>query len=203
MARRRSSAVLNIGRELILPKGTNVLGPLRTRRSIWWLRSGHVRLSVKEAIIDQLDGGSFFGEGTVLGLPPHYDAATCLSEVKLIHFRMVEFARKVKADSRFATAVIQSLARRLRRCEKLIFSFVTEPAETRLARLLLEMAPEGKGWTRLRFAFTNPELARMIGSSRWRVSYFVNRFQRLGWLRRSHGLWVQRRKAEAFLQKAG
>src|SRR5438477_452503 len=55
------------------------------------------------------------------------------------------------------------------------------------------------GQVRLSFRFTNVELAKMVGTTRWRVSHLLNRFQRLGWLRRDRELWVQREGIQEYL----
>jgi CRP-like cAMP-binding protein len=119
----------------------------------------------------------------------------------VVLFSKKDFFRRVRQVPGFTSVVLQNLLRRLNRYEQSIARFVTVPAEARLASLLFELAPAKTGWVQLPFALTNPELAKMIGSTRWRVSYFLNRFQSLGWLRRSHGLWVERRKLKAFLEK--
>jgi CRP/FNR family transcriptional regulator, cyclic AMP receptor protein len=190
------------GREISFPKGTNVFAYRPARRGICWLRSGHVRLIVNDAIIDHLAPGSFFGEWTALvDTPPPKTTALSLAPVSVVVFSRKDFFRRVRQVPGFTSTVLQNLFRRLSRYEKSIARFVTAPAEARLASLLFELAPPKGGWVRLPFALTNPDLAKMIGSSRWRVSYFLNRFQRLGWLRRSHGLWVERRKLKAFVEK--
>jgi CRP/FNR family transcriptional regulator, cyclic AMP receptor protein len=189
------------GHTLTFPKGANVFASPSARRGICWLRSGQVRLIVNEAIIDHLGPGSFFGGSAASATPRAQAAALSLAPVSVIVFRNKEFLRRVHQVPGFATAVLRNLVRRLSRCEQSIARLVTEPAEARLASVLFELAPVKAGWVRLPLALTNPDLAKMIGSSRWRVSYFLNRFQRLGWLRRSHGLWVERRKLRAFLEK--
>jgi hypothetical protein len=70
--------------------------------------------------------------------------------------------------------------------------------------LLFRLLPgqPGSGWVRLHWNPTNPEMARRIGTTRWRVSRLVNQFRRLGWLRRENGLWVQREGLDAFLHPA-
>jgi CRP-like cAMP-binding protein len=202
MPTRNNYPLTNRGREFTFPKGTNVLGSSSARRYIYWLRSGHVRLSNDgHAIIDHLESGSFFGEKAFLDLRRVRETAMTLSPVTVIRFGKAEFLRRMQQEPGFATKTLRNLACRLSRCEHRISSFVTEPVETRLARLLLLVAPAGTGWGRLPFTLTNPEISRMIGASRWRVSHFLNRFQRQGWLRRQEGLWVHRRRLAAYLRK--
>src|SRR5438067_9783806 len=127
------SSTLTEGRELVFPKGTNVLGSSLARRGILWLRSGHVRLSHNDnAIIDHLEPGAIFGEKAMLDPPRPRDTATCLSPVTVIVFRKTEFFRTLQQERGFAKEVFRSLAQRLTYCEQRISSFVTEPAEIRL-----------------------------------------------------------------------
>jgi len=98
--------------------------------------------------------------------------------------------------------VLKNLALRLERYEETIRDLVTEPTERRLALALARLAPSrpSTGWVRLLWNPTNPELARIVGTTRWRVSHFLNHFQRLRWVRRQEGLWVQREGLQGFLQ---
>ncbi len=201
MSQRRDARAPAEGREVTFPKGTNVLAYRPARRGICWLRSGHVRLIVNDAIIDHLAPGSFFAGNAIADKPRPPATALSLAPVSVVVFSKRDFFRRVRKVPGFTSAALQNLFRRLSRYEQSIARFVTAPAEARLASLLFELAPAKAGWVQLPFALTNPDLAKMIGSTRWRVSYFLNRFQRLGWLRRSHGLWVEKRKLKAFLEK--
>src|ERR1700688_4472982 len=108
--------LLNRGRELAFPKGTNVLGSSSARRYIYWLRSGQVRLSHDDkAIIDHLESGSFFGEKAFLDSPPVRETALTLSPVTVIRFGKAEFLRRMQQEPGFATKTLRNLACRLSR----------------------------------------------------------------------------------------
>jgi CRP-like cAMP-binding protein len=105
-------------------------------------------------------------------------------------------------DPRFTSAVLRSLARRIQRYQRALNEFVMEPAERRLVLLLLRLTKGRRrsNWVRLPFEFTNGHLSKAIGTTRGRVSYFLNRFERLGFLRRRNGLELNVSLAEEFLE---
>jgi CRP-like cAMP-binding protein len=169
---------------------------------MYLLRSGRIQLSRgRRAIVDHLTAGHFFGEQFLLGRAREDREAKALSPVDVDAFRRSELLNRLQ-DRRFCLRLLKSLALRLDRYEQTFCSFVTERAERRLARLLCRLAPvgPGAGWVQLPSGLTNPSLAKMVGTTRWRISHFLNHFRELGWLRREHGLWVQREGIRAFLQ---
>lgn len=185
------------------PGGTSLFDREHPSRRIYWLRSGRLRLSSdREAILDHLTRGDFFGEKYLLASRRVNQAAKALSPVEVIVFRKPEFFERLRQDRRFARHVLENLALRMDRYEETIRDFVAEPAERRLAHALFRLMPSrpGTGWVRLPCNPTNPELARIVGTTRWRISHFLNRFQRQGWLRRKEGLWAQHEGLQAFLR---
>ena len=185
------------------PAGTKVFDSEHPSRGIYLLNSGRVRLSSgPKAIVDELTPGSFFGEKCFLTPRRSDAAATTLSPVVATVYRRSELLQRLQRDPLFARRLQKNLALRMDRCEQAIRDFVTEPAERRLARLLSRFTPArpASGWVRLPLRATNVELAQMVGTTRSRVSHFLNHFQRLGWLsRRAEGLWVHREGLNQFL----
>jgi CRP/FNR family transcriptional regulator, cyclic AMP receptor protein len=184
------------------PAGIYVFDRQHPSRQVYWLRSGRVQLSSgREAILDHLTRGDWFGEKLLLTSRRIDLVAKTLSPVKVIAFRKSELWEQLRRDRRLARQVLKNLALRVDRYEEAIRNFITEPAERRLAHALVRLLPSrpASGWVRLPSNFTNPELARIVGTTRWHISHFVNRFQQLGWLRRQEGLWVQREGLQAFL----
>lgn len=187
------------------PSGTRLFNSDHPARRVYLLRSGRVRLSINnEAIIDHLRPGQFFGEKSFLGEHSSQEMAVTLSPVKVVVFRKSEFLRHLQNDPRFANRVLRSLALRLDGCEQTIRDLVTQSTERRLARLLLRVAASGSHscWSRLPINLTNPEIAKMIGTTRWRVSSLLSSFQRLGCVRREQGLWVNRETLQEYLEPA-
>jgi len=177
----------------------------RASRRVYLLRSGRVQLAWgHEAIVDYLAPGNFFGEQCLLGARHRGQIATSLSPVEVSAFRRSELLDRVQKDRRFALQLVKNLALRLNRYEQIIRDSVAEGAERRLARLLFRFLPAraGAGWVRLQFNPSNPELAKTIGTTRWRIAHFMRKFHELGWLDRRPELWVRTEGIQEFLQSA-
>ena len=186
------------GQAVSFAEGTNLYEEGSRKRQILLLNAGQVRLTGRNGVIfDHLKRGSFLGEKSLLPSNATGGTATALAPVDAMLFGIPDLKGEFRRDPDFAVRMVKDLAMRLDRYEELICDLVTEQAEVRLARLLLRVAPArpANGWARLPFSFTNVELAKMIGTTRWRISYLLNRFQRLGWLRRDQHLWLRREAA--------
>lgn len=190
------------GRALHLPAGTVLFDLERPNRRMHRLDSGRVRLlSDSNAVLEHLEPGDFFGETSLCNPRWGGQIALALSPLEVTVFLKSKLLERIQQDRRFASALLRNLAQRLQRYQKTVNDFVAEPAERRLAFLLARLVPTGhaSGWVRLPVGLTNIELARTIGTTRGRVSYFLNRFERLGWLRRREGLWIDREGLSKFL----
>jgi len=172
--------------ELSVPQGTELFGADRAPAGLYLLRSGHVRLfGADETILDHLNPGAFFGEKAFLGRPAlKRQTAVAVSPVKITVYKKTALQRQMQDDPHFATRTLKALGRRLDRYEQVIREFVREPADRRLAYMLLRVAPSRPGWVQIPFPLSNPELSKMAGTSRWRISHLLNCFQTLGLLRR-------------------
>jgi CRP-like cAMP-binding protein len=202
--RRRVRQKRQWGTPQYFPAGTTIFGPDHPPHRIYQLNSGHVQLwKGPEAIVDQLAPGDFFGENCFLNPRRSDQVATALSQVEATAFRRSELLHYLRRDPRFAGRLLKSLTLRLNRYESSIRDFVAEPAERRLARLLLRFMPArpASGWIPLPLRATNGDLARMAGMTRWHVSHFLSHFQRLGWLsRRQQQVSIYREGLEEFLR---
>lgn len=184
------------------PAGTNLFDLDHPSRRIYLLRAGRVQLSRgRDTILAHLTAGNFFGEECFLNPGQRFQVAKSLSPVTVSVFRSSELLDRVQQDRRFALRLLKNLILRLDRCGQTIRDFVTESAEHRLAWLLLRLAPAkpASGWVHLRFSPSNAELARTIGTTRSRISHFLNHFRQLGWLERRPELWVHREGLREFL----
>jgi CRP-like cAMP-binding protein len=153
-------------------------------------------------ILNHLGKGNFVGEKLLLSQPRTHQVATAVSPVQVESFRRKDLLRRVQQDRPFALQLLKGLAGRIDRHEETIRDFAKERFARRLALVLCRLLPARpiSGWVRLEWNPTNPEMARRIGTTRWRISRLVSQFQRLGWLHREKGLWVHREGLEAFLQ---
>jgi CRP/FNR family transcriptional regulator, cyclic AMP receptor protein len=176
----------------------------RAPRCVYLLRSGRVQLARGEAIVDYLTPGSFFGVTCLLGTRHGGQIAPSLSKVRVLSLRRSQLLDLVQKDRRFALRLLKNMALRLNRCEQTIRDSVAEGAEQRLARLLFRFMPARAGsvWVRLQFSPSNSELAKTIGTTRWRIAHFMRKFHELGWLDRRPELWVRTEGIQEFLQSA-
>ncbi|HUX66408.1 MAG TPA: Crp/Fnr family transcriptional regulator [Terriglobales bacterium] len=158
--------------------------------AVFYLQRGKVKLTVvshtgKEAVVALLELGSFVGEGCLAGQPLRMATATAMEEgaavVRLERKRMILLLR---AQPAFAQAFLVYLLSRNIRIEADLVDQLFNSAEKRLARILLLMARYGKeGKSEEVVAKISQEtLAEMIGTTRSRVSYFMNRFRKLGFI---------------------
>jgi CRP-like cAMP-binding protein len=185
------------------PAGVDVVDSRHLARYVYLLRSGQVRLSSGEAaVLDYLTPGDFFGEEWLVTPRRRVQIAKSLSPVTVSVFRSSQLLDRVQKDRRFALRLLRNLACRLDRYRLAIRDFVTEPAERRLARRLswLASARPASGWVRLRCSPSNAELAKTIGTTRWRISYFMRHFQQLGWLQRRPEIWIHREGLAEYLE---
>lgn len=184
------------------PAGTTLFDSAHPSKYIYRIRSGTVQLtSASGVVLDDLDAGDLFGEKALLSDWEEKLTATVTSPARLDFYSKRSLGVQMRTDGRFAERVVQALARRLDRSERMIRELATEPVTRRLALLLLRCLPDGHetGFVQLEWNPTNPELARRIGTTRWLVSRVLNRFQRLGWLRRDEGVWIHRQRLRDFL----
>jgi CRP/FNR family cyclic AMP-dependent transcriptional regulator len=185
------------------PAGTTLFDQDDPARRVYALDSGRIRLaSGRQAVLDYLTAGHFFGLKCLLRNPTT-QSADALTGVKLSAFNKLRLLDQLQRDRRFALRLLESLATRLDRYERIIHSFITEGAERRLARLLLRLASgQGtSGWTDLPDELTNLELAKMVGTTRWRISHFLTRFQQNDLMRRHGRMFsVHRERLAEFLR---
>jgi CRP/FNR family cyclic AMP-dependent transcriptional regulator len=158
--------------------------------AIFYLQKGKVKLSVvsqqgKEAIIGLLAPGDFFGEGSIAGQPLRMSTALAMTDCSLIRIEkkaMMQVLHQQHAMSDMFVAYL--LARNIRYEEDLVDQLFNS-SEKRLARILLLLArfgKEGKPESVIP-AITQETLAEMVGTTRSRVNFFLNRFRKLGFIK--------------------
>ena len=156
---------------------------------VMYIQSGTVKLSVlsesgREAVIAMLDVGDFFGEGCLAGQPVRMGSATAATRSAILRIgkaKMVQLLHKQPAMSdRF---IAHMLARNIRFEQDLVDQLFNS-SEKRLARTLLLLARFGKQDKPVRVAPTLSQatLAEMIGTTRSRVNFFLNKFKKLGFI---------------------
>ena len=165
--------------------------------SVFYIQTGRVKLTVvsqrgKEAVIALMDAGSFFGEGCLAGKLVRLTSATVVDESTIVRIDKQVMIHVLGNEPTFSSIFLEYiLARNLRIQEDLVDQLFNS-SEKRLARVLLLLAHFGKeGKPEPVIAKVSQEmLAEMIGTTRSRVNFFMNKFRKLGFLEYNGGLHV-------------
>ena len=157
--------------------------------AVFYLQSGRVQLTVvsargKEAVIGVLERGSFFGEGCLAAQPLRMSTASAIQPSRIIRVGRSAMVGLLHREPEFAELFTAYLLSRNVRIEEDLVDQLFNSSEKRLARALLLLSHFGKD--------SRPEsvipkvsqetLAAMIGTTRSRVSYFMNRFREMGFI---------------------
>ena len=165
--------------------------------SVMYVDSGAVRLSVvshtgKEAVIAVLDAGHFFGEGCLASQPGRMATATAMTACEILSIEKQEMVRELHARPAFADRFLTHMLTRNIRIEEDLIDQLFNSSEKRLARTLLLLArygePEASHRTLPRVS--QETLAEMVGTTRSRVNFFMNKFRKLGFIEYNGGLKV-------------
>jgi CRP/FNR family transcriptional regulator, cyclic AMP receptor protein len=159
-------------------------------KAVFYLRKGLVRLSVtshtgKEAIVDMLGPGDFFGTWCLAGHPFRMATATATERTTVCMISKNQILRMLNTKHRLSDRLISCLLARNIRIGHDLANLLLNSAEKRLARKLLllsEFGTRDKTGTTLPKAVSQTMLAEMIGITRERVNFFMNRFRRLGFV---------------------
>jgi CRP/FNR family cyclic AMP-dependent transcriptional regulator len=157
--------------------------------SIFYIRKGKIKLSVvsrqgKVAVVAMLGAGNFFGEGCLAGQTRRMANCTTLSPCSLARLDKVAAIRVLHEEPVFAQVFLHHLLTRSIRIEEDLVDQLFNSSEKRLARVLLLLANFGKeGEPQTAIAKISQEtLAGIVGTTRSRVSFFMNKFRKLGFI---------------------
>ena len=155
--------------------------------SVFYIQSGKVRKTIvseqgKEAVVALLGTGDFFGEGCLTGEPLRLATVSAMTECVIVRIAKADIIRVIHEEPAFAELFIAHLLSRNSRVEEDLVDQLFNSSEKRLARVLLLLANFGKeGRPEPILAKISQEtLAEMIGTTRSRVSHFMNKFRELG-----------------------
>ena len=165
--------------------------------SVLYLETGTVRLSVvshagKEAVVAVLDGGHFFGEGCLAGQSQRMATATAMAPCTILTVEKQEMVRQLHAQPAFADRFLSHMLTRNIRIEEDLIDQLFNSSEKRLARTLLLLARYGEpGASHRTLPKVSQEvLAEMVGTTRSRVNFFMNKFRKLGFIDYNGGLKI-------------
>ena len=167
--------------------------------SVFYIQEGKVKVTVlsqqgKEAVTAILGAGDFMGEGCLAGQPKRLSTATAITECVIARISKSEINRVIHQEPSFAELFISHLLARNIRAEEDLVDQLFNSSEKRLARTLLLLANFGKeGEPEPILAKISQEtLADMIGTTRSRVSAFMNKFRQLGLIEYNGNIEVHR-----------
>jgi CRP/FNR family cyclic AMP-dependent transcriptional regulator len=162
--------------------------------AIFYIQKGKVKLTVvsqqgKEAVIGMLSLHDFFGEGCLSGQPLRMATATAMADCQIMRLEKAETIRVLHDEPSFSQLFLAYLLTRNTRLEEDLVDQLFNSSEKRLARVLLLLANFGKeGKPEPVVAKISQEtLAEIIGTTRARVSFFMNKFRKLGLIDYSSG----------------
>jgi CRP/FNR family cyclic AMP-dependent transcriptional regulator len=165
--------------------------------SVLYIQKGAVKLSVlshggKEAVVAMLGPGDFFGERALAGHPVRLEAATAITETTVLLVPKQQMIRLLHDQHALSDRFIRFMVTRNIRIEADLVDQLFNSSEKRLARTLLLLARYGKPdqTHRVLPRISQETLAKMIGTTRSRVNFFMNKFKKLGFIEYNGGLKV-------------
>ena len=183
-------ATLGEGRKVVhFAKKQTIFAQGDPTDAVFYVHTGKVRLTVvskigKEATLGILGEGEFFGEGGLAGQPLRMGSATAMTDCELLRIDKKAMMLALHREHTFSDLFVAYLLARNIRYEEDLVDQLFNSSEKRLARILLLLAHFGKeGVPEIVIPKISQEtLAEMIGTTRSRVSFFMNRFRTLGFL---------------------
>ena len=193
-------STINVGRKIVaFSRNQTFFAQGDSSDAVFYIREGKVRLTVvseigKEATIGVLNEGDFFGEGCLTGQSVRLCSATALTNCSVMKIDKKSMMEVLHREQAFSDMFVAHLLARNIRYEEDLVDQLFNSSEKRLARVLLLLAhfgKEGKQETVIP-KMSQETLAEMVGTTRSRVSFFMNRFRKLGFVDYDggHGLQV-------------
>jgi CRP/FNR family cyclic AMP-dependent transcriptional regulator len=164
--------------------------------SVFFLQEGDVKLAVlapsgKEAVVAMLGPGDFVGEGCLAGQPRRMGSARAVAPSLLLRIDKRDMQALLRAHPAFADRFLAHMLARNIRIEEDLVDQLFNSSEKRLARTLLLLARYGtEDTTHVLPKLSQETLAEMVGTTRSRVNFFMNKFRKLGLIEYNGGLKV-------------
>jgi CRP/FNR family transcriptional regulator, cyclic AMP receptor protein len=166
-------------------------------KNILYIQKGGVRLSIvnetgKEAVVAVLGPGDFFGEGCLAGQTIRIGTATAVAPTTVLVIEKKEMSRVLHAEHEFSDRFISYMLSRNIRVEEDLVDQLFNSSEKRLARTLLLLARYGKEDQpqRVLAKISQETLAEIVGTTRSRVNFFMNKFRKMGFIKYNGGLYI-------------
>jgi len=183
-------STLDGGRKIVaFPKKQTIFVQGDSSDAVFYIQEGKVKLTVvgtrgKEATIGILNEGDFFGEGCLTGQPLRLCYATAMTDCSVMRIDKKSMIEVLHREHSFSNMFVAYLLTRNIRYEEDLVDQLFNSSEQRLARILLLLSHFGKeGKHQVAIPKISQEtLAEMVGTTRSRVSFFMNRFRKLGFI---------------------
>jgi CRP/FNR family cyclic AMP-dependent transcriptional regulator len=170
-------------------KNQNIFCQGEMAESVFYIQRGRVKLTVlseqgKEAVVGILEAGQFFGEGCLNGHPLRISTTTAMEDCIITSIAKSAMITTLQEEPKFSEMFMAYLLTRNSRVEEDLIDQLFNSSEKRLARLLLILANFGKEGPPqpITVELSQETLAEMIGTTRSRVSFFMNKFRKLGFI---------------------
>jgi CRP/FNR family transcriptional regulator, cyclic AMP receptor protein len=191
-------ATIGDGRKILaVPKKQSIFTQGDRADAVFYIQRGKVRLTVvsktgREATIGILSEGNFFGEGALAGQVLRMGSAAAISDCELLRVDKKAMMEALHREHAFSDMFVAYLLARNIRYEEDLVDQLFNSSERRLARVLLLLAHFGKDGKPETVVpkISQETLAEMVGTTRSRVSFFMNRFRKLGFIHYNGGLEV-------------
>jgi CRP/FNR family cyclic AMP-dependent transcriptional regulator len=158
-------------------------------KSVMYIQHGGVKLSVlsktgREAVVAMLGPGDFFGEGALAGQPVRIGSATAITPTSVLVIEKNQMVKVLHKQHAFSDRFISHMLSRNMRIEQDLIDQLFNSSEKRLARALLLLARYGKQSKPRQVVpkISQETLSEMVGTTRSRVNFFMNKFKRLGFI---------------------
>src|SRR3984893_7053775 len=188
-------------------KNQNVFEQGDIADTVFYIQKGRVKLTVlseqgKEAVVAILEPGQFFGEGCMNGHPRRIATTTAIENCVITSITKAAMVAAIHDEPRFSELFMAYLLTRNSRIEEDLIDQLFNSSEWRLARLLLLLANFGKegGGEPIAVTLGQETLAEMIGTTRSRVSFFMNKFRKKGFIDYNGKIEVHRSLLDAVLR---
>jgi CRP-like cAMP-binding protein len=183
------TAPIRSRRKLQLPKGAVAFSQGSPASDVFYIQRGGIKLTVisgagKEAVVAMLGVGEFFGEGCLSGQPVRMGSAAAIVATTLYRIPKAEMIQMLHEQRDFADTFMNHVLARSIRIEEDLIDQLFNSSEKRLARTLLLLARFGREDSPAGVLppVSQETLAEMIGSTRSRVNFFMNKFRKLGFI---------------------
>lgn len=189
-------ATIGEGRKVMsVPKKESIFAQGDKADAVFYIQTGKVRLTVvsqtgKEATIGIVNAGTFFGEGSLAGQLLRMGSAAAMTDCEILRVDKKTMMAALHGEPAFSEMFVAYLLARNVRYEEDLVDQLFNSSEKRLARILLLLAHFGKEGIPETVVpkISQETLAEMVGTTRSRVSFFMNRFRKLGFIHYAGGV---------------